>query len=226
MTAATGIDRRDGLHLRDMRTASTLSFVVAGTSAVVLVSLILFYALEIRSDGLHVFGPLSDIGTVAWDLLLVPLILGLSRSVLIAPVERLATTVVAALSIIGSISSALLVADVLPFGISTSVSIVTILAQSYWLYLFSRRLRSVEGWSPATVRLGLLIPVGQIIGASVFAGSLLFGWMSTPQLVIMIIGLVPGLVSWAAWPVWFTLLGRDLGAQAAGPEDHPWQAAS
>ncbi len=45
----------------ERRTAASLSYVLSGTSAVVVVSLILFYAIELPTGRLHVFGPLSDI---------------------------------------------------------------------------------------------------------------------------------------------------------------------
>ena len=48
----------------DRRTAASLSYVLSDISAVVVISLILFYAVELPTGRLHAFGPLSDIGAV------------------------------------------------------------------------------------------------------------------------------------------------------------------
>jgi hypothetical protein len=68
-----------------------------------------------------------------------------------------------------------------------------------------RSLHSVPGCDGRAPR-----EIAQAAGLVLFAVSLIFGWMSTPQLVIMIIGLVPGVLGWAAWPVWFALVGMEL----------------
>ena len=196
----------------ESRTAASLSYVLSGSSAVVVISLILFYALEIPSGGLHVFGPLSDIGTVGWDLLFVPLAWGLGRSLLTTGMGHAVTIGVVVVSVCGAVSSALLVAKALSFGPSTTVSVLAILAQSLWLYVISRKLREDTSWDLTLIRLGLLMPIAQAFGAVLFGGSLIFGWGSLPQLAMMTIGVVPGVLAWAAWPVWFALAGRRLQA--------------
>jgi hypothetical protein len=53
-----------------------------------------------------------------------------------------------------------------------------------------------------------------------FAISLLLGWGSPLQVVVMLVAIVPGAVGWAAWPVWFALLAVLLRSRAA-----PWDAS-
>lgn len=196
----------------ERRTAASLSYVLSGTSAVVVISLILFYAIELPTGRLHVFGPLSDIGTVAWDLLFVPLAWGVGRSLFPAGLGRAVTIGAVVVSICGAVSSALLVAKALSFGPSTTVSVLAVLAQSLWLYVVSRQLRKDPSWGLPLVRLGLVMPIAQAFAAVLFGISLIFGWGTRPQLAVMIIGVVPGVLAWAAWPLWFALVARRLQA--------------
>ena len=201
----------------DRRTAASLGYVLSGTRAVVVFSLILFYAVELPTGRLHVFGPLSDIGTVGWDLLFVPLAWGLGRSLFAAGAGRAVTIGVVMVSLCGAVSSALLVAKALSFGPSTTVSVLAVLSQSLWLYMVSGRLREDPSWGSSLVRLGLLMSIGQAFGAVLFGISLIFGWGSWPQLTIMLVGLVPGVLAWAAWPVWFALVARRLQISVPSP---------
>lgn len=171
-------------------------------------ALLLFYAVDLRTGAEHGFGPLSDIGTVAWNVLLLPLLVGF-RAVL-GP-QRPADLLGAATALVcvaGAGASALLVAEVAPFEVATAVAVLAVLVQSLWLHVLSRRLRGT-GWPVWLLRLGFWGPVAQGFGALAFAVSLLVDWGSTPQLVIMAVGVAPGLLSWLGWPVWF------LGAAAA-----------
>jgi hypothetical protein len=90
--------------------------------------------------------------------------------------------------------------------------VLAVLAQSLWLFVISRELRDDPSWSLLVVRLGLLMPVAQAFGAVLFGASLIFDWGSWPQIAIMTIGVVPGVLAWTAWPVWFALVGRQLQA--------------
>lgn len=45
--------------------------------------------------------------------------------------------------------------------------------------------------------------------------SFAFPRMSLPQAVVMGLGLVPGVLAWTSWPVWFFLVGR-AAQRAAG----------
>jgi len=52
-----------------------LAYLLAGAGLAEFACLALMYGLEMDSVGAHVFGPLSDLGTPVWNLLLVPLLL-------------------------------------------------------------------------------------------------------------------------------------------------------
>jgi hypothetical protein len=209
--------RLDAARRIGVATAGT----AAATSAVVVLALLLFYAVEVQRPEPHVFGPISDIGTVAWDLLAVPLVLGLGAALFRAGALGAVVSVgTAVLSGAGAAGSALLVVGVLPFGPSTALSVVVILAQCGWLLLVGRRLAGAGGFARTVGRLGVGIALVQAAAAVLFAISLLLGWGSPLQVVVMLVAIVPGAVGWAAWPVWFALLAVLLRSRAA-----PWDAS-
>jgi hypothetical protein len=202
----------DGSRLpSDDRGASVaLAYLLAGAGAAGFACLALMYALEIDSVGGHVFGPLSDLGTPVWNLLLIPLLLTFYPLLKVTRLGRALTAVTVVLAVAGAASSALLVTKTLTFAISTPVTVLGVLVQGLWLFALTRRLKAVPGWPRRVVRLGLLIPAGQAIAAALVGISLGFGWGSVPQIAVMAIGLVAGVPAWAAWPVWVLLVGRFL----------------
>lgn len=125
-----------------------------------MVALVLFYAVEVQAPRPHVFGPVSDIGTACWDLLAAPLFWGMGRVPLRGAVlPTILSAIVALLSLAGAAGSALLVVGVLPFEISTSLSVLVVVAQAVWLYLAGRRMARTGGWGRAIAVLGSAIAV-------------------------------------------------------------------
>jgi hypothetical protein len=201
-----------------------LAYLLAGAGVAGFACLALMYGLEMDSVGAHVFGPLSDLGTPVWNLLLVPLLLTFYPLLKVTLFGRALTAITIVLAVAGAGSSALLVTKTLTFAISTPITILGVLVQGLWLFTLTMRLRAVPAWPRWILRLGLFIPVAQAIGAAFVGISLGFGWGSVPQVAIMAIGLVAGVPAWAAWPVWFLLIGRFLArsddSTAAAGLDH------
>lgn len=181
----------------------------AVVSAITVVALLLFYALELRSIDRHLFGPISDVGTAVWDVVFVVVVLGLRPA--LGAGRSLTMLVAATLTscAAGAVAAALLVVGAWSFEVSTPVSILAVLVQSLWLHVLSRRLTDCP-WASRVVRLGFWAPVAQGIGAVVVGASLMLGWGTTPQIVVMILGVALGLPAWLAWPVWFTLAAREV----------------
>lgn len=190
-------------------TTVALTHTLAAVGAVGALALILFYALELSHPAPYVFGTISDITGAAWNVLLLPLVIGFGTTSLPARGGRPIRAVTVAATAAGAVASTLLVAGALSFEVSTSITVVAALIQAAWLFTISRGLRS----SPALSRLSRL---GQLIGVAIFGGalliavSLLFGWAPTVQLVLMAPGLAGGVLAWISWPVWVFLLARAL----------------
>jgi hypothetical protein len=195
--------------LDDRAALVALCRLLAGVSATCVLSLLIFYAVELRSDGLHVFGPTSDLTTSLWNLLLVPLLIA-SAGVLRSHRARALIGLTATVSVLGAVMSMLLVIDAVPFGLSTPISVVAVLAQAAWLFTVSGSLRRPDQRATGPVTLGRLMGAGQWGGALVVGISFVFDWGSVPQMAIMGIGLAPGLLSWLSWPVWFWLVAHAL----------------
>lgn len=192
----------------------------AVVSAVTVLALLLFYAFELETPGRHLFGPLSDLGTVGWDLLLVVVVSGL-RPVLGPGVRaRALVLVTVVVSVGGAAASALLTIGALGFEVATAASVVAVLVQSLWLHRLGRGLRGTT-WSPGVVRLGRWAPVAQGVGAGVVLVGLALPWGSPPQVVVIAVGVALGLPAWAAWPVWFALAGREVGRHGVPNHRHP-----
>ena len=169
-----------------------LAYLLAGAGLAGFACLALMYGLEMDSVGAHVFGPLSDLGTPVWNLLLVPLLLTFYPLLKVTLFGRALTAITIVLAVAGAGSSALLVTKTLTFAISTPITVLGVLVQGLWLFTLTMRLRAVPGWPRWVLRLGLFIPVAQAIGAAFVGISLGFGWGSVPQVTIMAIGLVAG----------------------------------
>jgi hypothetical protein len=191
--------------------AVVLAYSLAAVGAVSVLCLAAMYALEMDAADNHVFGPLSDIGSVVWNLLLLPLVIGFGRTILPARGGQLLFVLTAASTVVAALGSALLVVGVLPFPVSTAISVAVIQLQAGWLIAVGRGLRPVRGWSRLG-RGGELIGIGFWIGALLFAASLLLGWGTPAQWVVMAAGLVPGLLAWFGLPLWVFLVGRRLAS--------------
>jgi len=189
--------------------AAALAFSLAVVGGVTALCLIAMYAFELDSSAQKVFGPLSDIGSVVWNVLLLPVVIGFGRSVLPRRWGRLIVTITAASTVVSAVSSALLVIGVLSFEESTTLTVAAIFLQAGWLLAVGAGMRPVPGWS-VLGRTAEMIGVGFWIGSLLFAVSLLLGWGTMLQWIVMGIALVPGLLSWFGWPVWFYMLGRRI----------------
>ena len=195
----------------------------AGVSAVSILALLLFYAVELRTGGRHLFGPLSDVGTVGWDLLLVVVVGGLRPVLGPGPRAGVLVLVTVVVSVAGAVASALLTVGALGFEVASATAVVAILVQSLWLHRLSRGLRGTT-WSAGVVRLGRWAPVAQAVGAAVVLLSLALPWGSAPQVAVLVAGVALGLPAWAAWPVWFVLAAREVGRHGVpGEQDQQEQ---
>ncbi len=220
--APAGIVNAGGVETMLDRRLSMVSLVylLAAVSATCVLSLLIFYAVEVPRGSPHIFGPTSDLTTSLWNLLLTPLLIA-SVAALNTRGGRILIRIAVILSVIGAAGSMLLVIDAVPFGVSTPVSVAAVLAQAAWVYALCeswRRLQERVTASSRMLTLGQLMGVGQWVGALVVGISFVFGWGTTPQRVIMVVGLIPGALSWMAWPVWFAMLGRSLGRAGDGQE--------
>jgi hypothetical protein len=205
-TEETPVRHGPRLVLADLLAVRTVGVSLAIVGLVSVVALVLMYVLEV-GPGIevdeHVFGPLSDVLSVTWNVLLIALVVAFRPAGV--PWALLVGTVVACAA--GALASMLLVVGVLPFAASTSVSVAALVVQSMWLLVLGRRLREIPGWV-GVARLGRYIGKGVLVGLPVFAASLLFSWGSGPQVVIMVVAIIPGFAAWVGWPFWALAVGR------------------
>jgi hypothetical protein len=186
-----------------------LCYLLAALVGAEVILVALMYAIEIPTGNILLFGPLSDIAGLVGGFLIAPLVWALSRPSLTTFPWRVLTWAVIGVSIVAATGTALMIVDVAPFGVSTGISVASYLMLTVWLLVLARRWRS-PGVTNSLVRLSRLIAWASLVGAAVAGSSLAFGWGTTPQVAIMIIGLVPGGAAYASWPAWFTQLGRNL----------------
>ncbi len=220
--APAGIVDAGGVEPLLDRRLSTVSLVylLSAVSATCVLSLLIFYAVEVPRGSSHIFGPTSDLTTSVWNLLLTPLLIA-SVAVLNTRGGRILIWITVILSVIGAAGSMLLVVDAVPFGVSTPVSVAAVLAQAAWVYALCESWRRPQERVVADshlLTLGRLMGLGQWVGALLVGISFVFGWGTPLQRVIMVVGLIPGALSWMAWPVWFAMLGRFLSSATGGQE--------
>lgn len=193
-------------------TAAAVAYCLAAVGGVGVVALLMFYGTEVAGPPPYTFGALSDITGAAWNLLLIPLVIGLGAGVLPARTGGWILFATTASSGTAAVGSALLVVGVLPFGVSTAISVSALMVQAGWLVAVGTGLRRVRGWQRLG-RGGRWIGVGVWAGAILVAASLLFGWGTPAQVIVMITGIVPGLLAWMAWPIWVFSLARQLSVR-------------
>jgi hypothetical protein len=187
-----------------------LTGVTAVAGAVASGAVIVFYATELHQPEPRVFGPISDIATVAWCSLFVVLAVALGRPYLTSRLARLLLWLTVAISVAGAFGTLLLVVRVLPFEVATPISVLGVLIQAAWLYTVCQGAERSNALTRRLTGYGKLMGAGTGAGTVLCAVSIPFGWLSMPQLVIMVLGLIPGLFGWLSWPIWLTLVTRHL----------------
>jgi hypothetical protein len=202
-----------GPSVLDHRLGSVATcYLLGALSALTSASLTAFYLVEVNAPYPHLFGPVSDVGGAVYGVLLVPLVLALSGRLLTSAAARILVAATVAVALLSSVTTILMVLDRSPFSVTTAISVVSIFLQGAWLVLWSRAQsrRASAAYPRHLRRLGLWLPAGLCWGAIVSAVSLPFGWGSHTQMAILVAGLVPGVLAWFAWAVWWVLLGRYL----------------
>jgi len=203
----------------DQLALNWLTGVMAVAGGVASLAVVIFYATELDKPEPRVFGPISDIATVVWCALFVVFAVALGRPCLTSRGARLLLWLTVGLSAAGAFGSLLLVVRVLPFGLATSISVLGVLIQAGWLYAVCRAMERSSALPRRLTTYGKLMGAGVGAGVVLFAVSIPFGWLSIPQLVIMVLGLVPGLFGWLSWPVWLALLTHHL-SRRPDPASH------
>lgn len=201
---------------RDLSARRHLAAVAADVAVPVDVAAIatlgLMFAIEVPKGGPYPFGTTNDVLGAVHNALLLPVVAELSAELPPGPVRQVLAPAALASCAVGSASSALLVARVLPFAPSTALSIAAITVQSAWLLAVSGHLRSQPAGRPAgDVARG--IGAGALAGGAVAAIGALLPRGSHARRVLLVAGGVPGAVAWLAWPVWLHLAARYLRAR-------------
>ncbi len=196
---------------------ATAADVGVAVDAAAAATLGLMYVIEVPRGGPYLFGTTNDMLGVVHNALLFPVVAEVSAELPPGPIRQVLAPVTLASCAVGSASSALLVARVLPFAPSSALSIAAITVQSAWLLAVSGHLRSQPtGRTAGDLARG--IGVGALAGGAVAAIGALLPRGSRGRRVLLVAGGVPGAVAWLAWPVWLRLAARYLRAQpvAAG----------
>ena len=206
-----------------VRITSRFAYVAGASGILANICLIALYVLlglqggspeegTLMGSAFHVAGSASDLlGSLATAFMIpVALFLGgrLPRRRALRFTQAGGLTAMALLTIGGP----LLVLGVLPFEVETSMAIAALIVLALWLLLVNRSLRLSSVLHRRVARFGEYVGAGFLAGYVIVGLGLLLPWMSWPQLVVFGVGVLIGLPSYFAIPVWFVLLGRHLGA--------------
>ncbi|MPV38594.1 hypothetical protein [Georgenia subflava] len=172
-------------------------------------ALVVMFAVEVPRGGPYVFGTTNDVLGAAYQLLTVPVLLELGRELPDTKVRQVLHPVTVGSAVVAATSGVLLVAQVLPFGPSTAVSIGAVVVQAGWMLTAGNQLLRRRGFPERTARWARRIG-GLVLGSLVAVGVGLTLPEGSARTAALTVAAVPGGIVWLAWPIWFHLAARHL----------------
>jgi hypothetical protein len=168
----------------------------------------------------EVLGPANDlVGSLASGLMIPVAVALRPRLPEGRAVVGTQVAVVAALGVL-TVNGPLLVLGVVPFEISTAVSIGAAMVLAGWLVAANRWMRRRGTLRRSLAQLGELVGGTTLVSfAGVGLALVLLPRSSTAQVIALVVAGVPGLLAWIATPVWFLRLGRPSAAVPDRPVD-------
>ena len=212
MSTNTQIPAGHPARMSSARMASRFAYAAGITGILANLLLVAFLALQLGrpEDGVSL-GTVNDlVGSLA-TAFMIPVVLALSARLPRRWTTRLAQAAGLAAMALLTVGGPLLVLGVLTFEVSTLNAVAAYIVLSLWLFLTNRGLRLSGALQPRLARFGEFVGAGTFAGYVIVGLGLLLPWMSWPQLAVFGVGLVTGLPAWLSVPVWFLLLGRQLG---------------
>ena len=200
--------------LEDASDLARLAYLVSAIGVANVLTLALMYAIEVPRGGPYPIGTVNDVTGGIYNLAVIPLLLALSRGDGSAGSQLLTRATVLS-SVLGSASSFLLVAKVLPFVPSAVVSTIAISVQTGWMLRFGLRRHPSGRYPSGLLRLARLIGEGTLAGLPFAALGAAFPPKSRPRVVGFGVAAVVGGAAWVAVPAFWFLLGRALSRPGA-----------
>ena len=183
-----------------------------------LIALYVQLGLQDGREGQTLLGPAGELAGPANDLVgslatafMIPVALALGGHLPKRRAARITQAAGITAMALLTIGGPLLVLGVLAFEIQTPIAVAAYIVLNLWLFLINRWLLPSAVLLPRVARFGELVGAGTLLGYVIVALGLLLPWMSWLQLVVFGVGLLIGLPAWLSIPVWFLLLGRNLG---------------
>jgi hypothetical protein len=193
---------------------TAISGIASGiVSGVGLILLVLFYAIEVPNPkGGYSLGNANDVSGVLWMLLMIPLAVGLwqtlpsrrgrDKAILCGAVVMMAASAIAGFGLVTHVLS-----DAVSLVVTGPGSILVVI----WIGLISRRAGRARAMASGVSRLGQVIAVSLLVDALVVGGAFLVGTVlalpETARLLATFVVAIPGILAYAAVPVWCTWVG-------------------
>jgi len=175
------------------------------------VSLIGFYAFQAgRPERGSALGTTNDLVGSLGAAFMIPAAVALGDRLPRRPAVRATRAAGLSAMVVLTATGPLLVFDVLPFRVSTPISLAAFLVLAGWLLGVNRASRRSAVLARGVTRLGQLCGAGTLAGAALVGSAFLLPRRSWPQVGMVGVGGVLGVGAMLAIPVWFLLLGRQL----------------
>lgn len=187
--------------------AAWVAFAVAVLGAIASIMLILMFWIELPFNGPYAFGAGYEVFVAIASVLSALLVLHLSRMAGASVAGRVLAPLVAVLLVVEALFALLLVAGVIEFAVSVSITVMALFMQGVWMFWLNQRLYRSGTISTFMGTFGWLIGACLVVGLPISAIGLLLPTLSIGQLLVLGFGIFLAGGAWLIWPIWWLMVG-------------------
>ncbi|MGO4690647.1 hypothetical protein [Glaciibacter sp. 2TAF33] len=196
---------------------SWVAFAVAAVNLVASVMFVVMFLAEVPLNGPYIFGRTYDVLFAVSSVLAVFLIAHLDGKVKGSAGLRIVGLLASVVLLAAAVALVLLALGVVGVWVSVPLAVAAMFLHGVWMFWVNRRLGADGIFSRLLSTWGRLTGAGLMIGLVIGAVGIILPPLTIPQLLVLGLGIFVAGGVWAAWPVWYLMLGARLRKADAAP---------